>query len=142
MASASGAASPDALEHAMRDAIARAPADARTVELVVAEGDASPEGDRLEATAIADVVGRDVPVTCTKGAYGHLLGASGATEAAIGLVAMQTGRIPPIAGLAHADPELNLAFVVQPIERELRTLLVNARGRDGLHVSLVFRREP
>jgi 3-oxoacyl-[acyl-carrier-protein] synthase II len=142
MATGAGTSASHALERAMRDAIARAPLDARRVDLVVAEGDASRDGDRVEARAIARVIGRDALATCTKGAYGHLLGASGATEAAIGLIAMQTRRVPPIAGLARADPDMPLAFVIEPIEHRTRTLLVNARGRHGIHVSLLFRDQP
>jgi 3-oxoacyl-[acyl-carrier-protein] synthase II len=122
----------------MHDAIARAGIGAGEVDLVIAEGDASRVGDRIEAEAIANVVGQKALVTCTKGAYGHLLGASGATEAGIGLLAMRAQLVPPIAGFVRPDPGVNLALVVEPIEHRARTLLVNARGSDGVHVSLLF----
>jgi 3-oxoacyl-[acyl-carrier-protein] synthase II len=131
--------SPESLVRAMREAIQHAPGDGRRVDLVFAEGDATLEGDRVETRALAKVVGRDTPVTCTKGAYGHLLGASGATEAAIGLMALRTGRIPPIAGFERADPDVDISLVREPLERRARTLLVNARSRQGANVALFFR---
>jgi 3-oxoacyl-[acyl-carrier-protein] synthase II len=136
-----GAASGDAWVRAMRDVLARGRLDPSRIDLVLAEGAASREGDLLEARALGSVFGEDGPlVSCTKGAYGHLLGASGATEAVIALLSMQTGRVPPIAGLARPDPSMRARFVREPTARALSTALVNARSRRGVNVSLLFGR--
>jgi 3-oxoacyl-[acyl-carrier-protein] synthase II len=75
------------------------------VGFVSAHGTGTPYNDAMEAVAIARVFGpRRVPVNSIKGAIGHTLGAAGAFEAVLCIGVMESGRVPPTAGLEHVDP--------------------------------------
>ena len=77
----------------------------RDVGFVSAHGTGTPYNDAMEAVAIARVFGpQRVPVNSIKGAIGHTLGAAGAFETVLCVAAMETGFVPPTAGLAHVDP--------------------------------------
>ena len=82
---------------AMQRALDDAGLDAAQIDLVNAHGSGTPLGDRCEALATEIVFGdraRSVPVTATKGQHGHALGASGAWEAALSLLAIVRGTAP------------------------------------------------
>lgn len=135
-----GPGSGRALAAAMRKAISSAGLAPRDIDLVLAEGCGTREGDRVEAAAIAEVLGADagrVPVTVPRSAYGHLFGASTATEIVCGLLAAKTGRIPPISGLDSPDPGCPLSLVRRPRAGTVSRFLVNARSREGINASLV-----
>jgi 3-oxoacyl-[acyl-carrier-protein] synthase II len=119
-----------------------APAD---VDLVLAEGCASPAGDRLELEALASVFGRDgrrVPVAVPKAAYGHLYGAGFGTDVVCGLLAARHGVRPPTPGFEAGDVPAALDVVpgagTLPVER----FLVASRSRYGNCVAMVFGRPP
>lgn len=133
-------ASGRALERAMRGAIEGAGLTPGDIDLVLAEGCGTREGDRIEAAAIAAVLGPDagrVPVTAPRSAYGQLFGASTATEIVCGLMAAKTGCLPPTLNLENPDPGCPLAFVRGPQAGKVARFLVNARSREGVNVSLV-----
>lgn len=118
-----------------------APSD---VEYINAHGSSTPLNDPTETVAIKRVFGDHayrIPISSTKGYYGHALGASGAFEAAICALAIQRGWIPPTLGLQTPDPECDLDFVpgtgraVQP-----RVVVSNSFGFGGINSALVFRR--
>jgi 3-oxoacyl-[acyl-carrier-protein] synthase II len=91
--------------------------------------------------AFAEVFGAytTVPVTATKGQHGHALGATGAWEAAISLLALHDGRVPGMANLEHPDPECPLAFVRQTKRLAPRIALSNTSGFGGINAALVFK---
>jgi len=127
------------IERAMRQALQRARVEQREVDLVFAEGAASRRDDALEAHALKSVFGPQGPlVTCPKSSYGHLYGASGAAEAVLGFETMRTGRVPPIVGLESPDEGMPAGLVRQAREARVSTFVVNARGREGVNVSLVM----
>jgi 3-oxoacyl-[acyl-carrier-protein] synthase II len=114
------------------------------VEYINAHGSSTPLNDPTETVAIKRVFGDHayrIPISSTKGYYGHALGASGAFEAAICALAIQHGWIPPTVGLQTPDPECDLDFVpgtgrdVQP-----RVVVSNSFGFGGINSALVFRR--
>ena len=71
---------------------------------VNAHGTSTPQNDAAEAAAIAKVFGAGaVPVTSTKGVTGHLIGAAGAVEAVVALLAAARGLVPPTANHRHTD---------------------------------------
>ena len=114
------------------------------VEYINAHGSSTPLNDPTETVAIKRVFGDHayrIPISSTKGYYGHALGASGAFEAAICALAIQRGWIPPTVGLQTPDPECDLDFVpgtgrdVQP-----RVVVSNSFGFGGINSALVFRR--
>jgi 3-oxoacyl-[acyl-carrier-protein] synthase II len=109
------------------------------VEYVNAHASSTPLGDRVEARAIVDAVGRHVPVSGTKGLYGHPLGASGAIETAICALAIHCGFMPGTANLvrADADCELNLLPPSGLCARP-KVVVNNAFGFGGINAALVL----
>ena len=135
---------PDGREAAR--AIRRALADARLgpgdVEYVNAHASATPLGDRAEAAAIRAALGEHaarIPVSGTKGLYGHPLGASGAIEAAICALAIDRGVLPGTANLDRPDPDCGLD-VLGPagLRRRAGVVLTNAFGFGGTNATLVL----
>jgi 3-oxoacyl-(acyl-carrier-protein) synthase len=115
---------------------------AEDVEYVNAHASATPIGDRAEAAAIRLALGEHgarVPVSGTKGLYGHPLGASSAIEVAICALAMTHGFLPGTANLTRADPELGLN-VIPPagLPRRARVVLSTAFGFGGINSALVL----
>ena len=84
------------------------------VVYVNAHGTSTPLNDRAETIALKAVFGERagaVPVSSTKSAIGHLLGAAGAVEAVATILALRARLIPPTLGLEQPDPELDLDYV-------------------------------
>jgi 3-oxoacyl-[acyl-carrier-protein] synthase II len=97
---------------AMRRALKRAGLE--SVDYINAHGTATHINDIVETRAICAAFGEAaprIPVSSTKAATGHLLGAGGAVEAAFCLLAMRDGAIPPTLNLYEADPECALDYV-------------------------------
>jgi 3-oxoacyl-[acyl-carrier-protein] synthase II len=99
-------------------AITRALADARLtpedIDYVNAHGTSTPLNDRSETAAIKLALGEyayGVPVSSTKSAIGHLLGAAGAVEAIATVLALNDRVAPPTLGYEQPDPELDLDYV-------------------------------
>jgi len=121
-------------------AIARALADAAVepadIVYVNAHGTSTPLNDRAETVALKAALGECaavIPVSSTKSAIGHLLGAAGAVEAVATILALRARVIPPTLGLAVPDPELDLDYVpllARPLEL--------ADGRPAIAISNSF----
>jgi 3-oxoacyl-[acyl-carrier-protein] synthase II len=107
-ADGSGAAA--AIVGALRDA-GLSPGD---VDYVNAHGTSTPLNDRAETEALKLALGeraRQVPVSSTKSAIGHLLGAAGAVEAVATVLALRDGIAPPTVGWAEPEEGLDLDYV-------------------------------
>ena len=92
---------------AMRQALHQAGAQASDVAYVNAHGTATIEGDPVEIAALRTLFGARAPglaVSATKSMHGHLMGAAGAIEALITVLAVHSGSIPPTAHLQEIDP--------------------------------------
>ena len=125
----------------MRQALEMAGLAPEEVGYVHAHGTGTRAGDRAEAEALQAVFGAagGPPVSSTKGATGHMMGAGGLTDSIACIQALRTGVLPP--GLNLEDPEFPLNFTgPQAEEREIRTALVNAFGFGGQNSCLVFRK--
>ena len=127
----------------MRQALADAAIAPGQVDYINAHGSSTPLNDPTETAAIRTVFGAHadrVPVSSTKGYYGHALGASGAFEAAIAALVLQRGWIPPTLNLSSPDPECDLDYVPNT-GRDLaaQVVLSNSFGFGGINASLVFR---
>jgi 3-oxoacyl-[acyl-carrier-protein] synthase II len=127
----------------MRLALQDAEAEARDVQYINAHGSSTPLNDPTETLAIRQVFGAHadaVPVSGTKGYYGHALGASGAFEAAISALAVSRGWAPPTVNLETPDPACDLDYI-RGEGRQLtpRTVLSNSFGFGGINAALVFR---
>jgi 3-oxoacyl-[acyl-carrier-protein] synthase II len=110
-----------------------------------AHGTATDAGDVVESETIRQVFGDHadrLPVSSTKSMHGHLIGAAGATEFAISLLAMQSGTIPPTASLEHPDPRCTLDYVPKQARpgQTLGAVMSNSFAFGGSNVSLIGRR--
>jgi 3-oxoacyl-[acyl-carrier-protein] synthase II len=115
------------------------PAD---VDYVNAHASATLIGDRAEARAIECALGEHVqrvPVSGTKGLYGHPLGASGAIETAISALAISRGYLPGTANLVRADADNPLNLLGPAGQRtQPRIVINNAFGFGGINAALVL----
>jgi 3-oxoacyl-[acyl-carrier-protein] synthase II len=132
---------PDGSEAARAMALALADGGVTPAEVgyVNAHATATPLGDAAEALAIRRVLGDTVPVSGTKGLYGHPLGASGAVEAAITALALDRGWLPPTHNLVDSESDLTLIRDAG-LECRVEVALTNAFGFGGINASLVLRR--
>ncbi|MFK8850861.1 beta-ketoacyl-[acyl-carrier-protein] synthase family protein [Streptomyces sp. Ac-502] len=99
---------------AIRGALRAAGAARQDVDCVQAHGTGTQGSDSAEATAIHSALGSDCPVTSHKALTGHTLGAAGAVSAALTVLSLCRGIIPPVAGLRTPDPDLRLRLVRRP----------------------------
>jgi len=129
---------------AMRVALQDAHVDAGEIEYVNAHGSSTPLNDPTETLAMKQVLGDRayrVPISGTKGYYGHALGASGAIEAAICSLALSRRWLPPTVNLTAPDPACDLDYVVgSGRAAEPETIISNSFGFGGINASLVMRR--
>jgi 3-oxoacyl-[acyl-carrier-protein] synthase II len=129
---------------AMRLALADAHAEPNEIGYVNAHGSSTPLNDPTETLAVKQVLGDHayrVPVSGTKGYYGHALGASGAIEAAICALALEREWLPPTVNLASPDPACDLDYVAGSGRAAApETIISNSFGFGGINASLVFRR--
>ena len=107
-----------------------------------AHGTGTKAGDTAETTAIRDVYGDGMPpVSSTKGVTGHMLGASGVVEAAIGILALRRGLLPPTHNLDDPDPACELNHVRgEASAAEVDAVMSNSFGFGGHNVSVIFGR--
>jgi len=129
---------------AMRGALAEAHVSPGEVGYINAHGSSTPLNDSTETGSIKQVFGDAayrVPLSGTKGYYGHALGASGAIEAAICALAARRAWLPPTVNLETPDPACDLPQVTGA-GRDLspEVLLSNSFGFGGINAALVFRR--
>ncbi len=114
------------------------------VGYVNAHGSSTPLNDPTETSSVKQVFGERtarVPVSGTKGYYGHALGASGAIEAAICALASRDRWLPPTINLDVADPACDLDHVRGPGRvADPEYLLSNSFGFGGINAALLFRR--
>ena len=95
-------------------ALADAGVAAEEIDYVNAHGTSTPLNDRAETNAIKLALGehaKRIPVSSTKSAIGHLLGAAGAVEAVATLLALRDRIAPPTLGLAEPEEDLDLDYV-------------------------------
>ncbi|MBW7906623.1 MAG: beta-ketoacyl-ACP synthase II [Phycisphaerae bacterium] len=129
-------------------AMSAALADARLgpddIDYINAHGTSTPLGDAAETRAIKAVFGaaaRRLAVSSTKGATGHLLGASGGIEAIACVKAIENNTLPPTINLEEPDPECDLDYVPNTArDARLRAVMNNSFGFGGHNACLVFRR--
>lgn len=138
---------------AMRAALADARMACSAVDYVSAHATGTRVGDAVERAAIArllpaDEVGAGAVVSATKAATGHLLGASGAVEAAFCALAVATGVVPPTRGLRALDDDAEVAalgwgdvrrYVPDvAVRKEVGLALSNSFGFGGTNACLAF----
>jgi len=128
---------------AIRRAINKAGINANEIDYINAHGTSTPLNDKTETLSIKTVFGDNayrIPISSTKSMMGHLIGGSGAVEAAICIMAIRHGIIPPTINLTHPDPECDLDYVPNVARRaKVTTALSNSFGFGGHNSVLVFR---
>jgi 3-oxoacyl-[acyl-carrier-protein] synthase II len=130
---------------AMKNAFADAGIDAAEVDYINAHGTSTPLGDAAETRVIKLALGeenaRRTPVSSTKGATGHCLGAAGAVEAIFSTLAIRDGKLPPTINQEVADPECDLDYIPnQSRDADVRVTVSNSFGFGGHNASVVFKR--
>jgi 3-oxoacyl-[acyl-carrier-protein] synthase II len=126
---------------AMRSALDDAGAVPGDVGYVNAHGTSTPYNDRVETLALHNLFnGGAPPVSSTKSAIGHLLGASGAVEAVASLGAIERGLLPPTINYEEPDPDCDLDYVPDgPREAPgLKLALSNSFGFGGQNACLAI----
>ena len=129
-----------AMDRALKDAAI----ESSQVTYVNAHATSTPLGDAIELRAIESLFGehsKNVTVSSTKGAHGHLLGAAGNLESAFTALAIRDASIPPTLNLHNLDFEGKLKFVPSTArewltDNERRVALKNAFGFGGTNASL------
>ncbi len=135
----------DAALAAMTAACESAGVVAEQIGYINAHGTGTPLNDSAEAAAInrwAGAHAASLPVSSTKSSIGHLLGAAGAVETAVCLMALRGQWLPPTSTLETPDPVCIFPVVASPREASLEYVLTNSFGFGGANASLVLRRWP
>lgn len=127
---------------AMRLALADAGLHANAVGYINAHGTSTPLNEKFETAGIKAAFGdaaHHVPISSTKSMTGHLLGAAGALEAAITLLALQHGILPPTINQTDADPDCDLDYIPNTARHaDVSVAMSNSMGFGGHNVSLIF----
>ena len=125
----------------MRGALAEAHLDAGAVDYVNAHGTGTTLNDSAETKAIISSLGMGVPVSSSKSYFGHTLGASGAVEAVVTVLALQHQTAPPTLRLRERAADCTLDYIPEtPRPMAMENVLSNTFGFGGSNVSLLFRR--
>ena len=116
------------------------------IDYINAHGTSTPLNDKFETLAIKKVFQEEayrIPISSTKSMTGHLIGAAAALEAAIAVLAIDRGEIPPTINLEDPDPECDLDYTPHiPRRGQVKVALSNSLGFGGHNSVLVFRQPP
>ena len=116
----------------------------KQIDYINAHGTGTRLNDKTETLAIKKVFGEaayDLPISSTKSIHGHLLGAAGALEALISVMALNSELIPPTINYETADPECDLDYVPnrsRPVK--IKNFLSNGFGLGGHNASIIVGR--
>lgn len=127
----------------MKLACAAAEVAPEDIDYINAHGTGTMLNDSSEAAAISEWAGRrapTLPVSSTKASIGHLLGAAGAVEAVICLMALREQWLPPQAAFDSPDPACHFPIVREPRDARLNVVLSNSFGFGGVNATLILRR--
>ena len=132
-------------QRALRAALARAGLSPADVGYCNAHGTATKVGDPVEAEALRGLwsgAAADLRVSSTKALHGHLLGAAGALEAVITVLALQRRQLPPNAHCAQPDTALGLNLVLEPgtAAPTLEAAISSSFAFGGSNAALLFTR--
>ena len=127
---------------AMATALETAHLSPADIDYVNAHGTSTPLNDKAETRAMKRVFGDEaykIPVSSTKSMVGHLLGASGALEAAISVMAISKSVAPPTINLEEPDIDCDLDYIPHVARRgRIRSAMSNSFGFGGHNASLIF----
>ncbi len=123
----------------MEKAMAKAGLSPADIGYINAHGTSTPMGDSIEVGAIQKVFGAHIPpVSSTKGATGHMMGAGGVTEVITCVKAVETGILPPTIHYTTPDPACNLDIIANEARRvPILYAMSNAFGFGGQNSSVI-----
>ncbi|WP_230095370.1 beta-ketoacyl-ACP synthase II [Campylobacter coli] len=112
------------------------------VDYINAHGTSTPANDKNETAAIKELFGSEIPaVSSTKGQTGHCLGAAGAIEAVISIMALDNGIMPPTINQFVSDEECDLDYIPNVARKaDLRVVMSNSFGFGGTNGCVVFKK--
>jgi 3-oxoacyl-[acyl-carrier-protein] synthase II len=129
---------------AMRMSLRNAGLRPDDIDYINAHATSTPAGDIAESQAFKTLLGErvyQVPVSASKSQFGHLLGAAGAIESVVTILALQQGIAPPTINYQTPDPECDLDYVPNAARpAHINIALNNSFGFGGHNVSLIFKR--
>jgi 3-oxoacyl-[acyl-carrier-protein] synthase II len=132
------------IAEAMEDALARAGLAPDAVDYINAHGTGTALNDRVETSAIRRVFGEHADsllVSSTKSMLGHMMGAAGAVEAAVAVLALHHEIAPPTINYAEPDPDCDLDYVPNEARRApLRHAMSTSVGLGGHNSAIIFGR--
>ena len=131
-----GAGARMAMQRAL-DVAGLTPAD---IDYINLHGTGTPSNDATEALAVGALFGADTPCSSTKAATGHTLGAAGALEAVICLLALRHGVLPAGLNLTELDPQCPINYLTRSRRASPVTALSNSFGFGGVNCALLFGR--
>ena len=130
---------------AMKDAIADADIESKSIDYINAHGTSTRANDLNETLAIKSLFGDDaynVKISSTKSMTGHLLGGGGAFEAMATILSIKNGKIPPTINLENPDEDCDLNYTpTKYVEKKLNTAMSNSFGFGGHNAVLIFNAE-
>ena len=136
----------DGAFRSMRAALKSAKVTPEQVQYVNAHGTSTPMGDDLELGAVERLLGeagRNIAMSSTKSAIGHLLGAAGAVEGIFSILAIRDGVAPPTLNLNKPSRASIIDRVAKEAQRRpIQVALSNSFGFGGTNASIVFRAAP
>ncbi|HEF9979546.1 TPA: beta-ketoacyl-ACP synthase II [Campylobacter coli] len=112
------------------------------VDYINAHGTSTPVNDKNETAAIKELFGSEIPaLSSTKGQTGHCLGAAGAIEAVISIMALDNGIMPPTINQFVSDEECDLDYIPNVARKaDLRVVMSNSFGFGGTNGCVVFKK--
>jgi 3-oxoacyl-[acyl-carrier-protein] synthase II len=123
-------------------ALERGKVDPAKIGYINAHGTSTPAGDENESMAVERVFGahaKNLIMSSTKSMTGHLLGGAGALEAAISLLALTTGDIPPTMNLDDPDENCRLNYAANgAVQKKCEAVMTNSFGFGGTNATIIF----
>ncbi|MBK2000118.1 beta-ketoacyl-ACP synthase II [Campylobacter sp. LH-2024] len=112
------------------------------VDYINAHGTSTPVNDKNETAAIKELFGSNIPlISSTKGQTGHCLGAAGAIEAVISIMALRDGIVPPTINQIVKDEECDLNYVPNFAKKvDLKVVMSNSFGFGGTNGCVIFKK--
>lgn len=126
----------------MKSSLEKAKLTPEDVDVIFAEGAGSEQLDRIEVSAVEEVFKSclsELHLTCPKSGFGHLYGASSATDVVCGLLSAQYGKIAPTPNVSVPAKYVNFNLVQKPISKKVQHFLINSRAREGANYSMVIK---
>jgi 3-oxoacyl-[acyl-carrier-protein] synthase II len=129
---------------AFRNALAQAGLQPQEIDYMNAHGTGTSLNDQIETAVVKEVFAshsRNLLISSTKGAHGHMLGAAGAVELIATVMALIHNIVPPTINLNDPDPLCDLDYVPnQPRQQELRVAISDSLGFGGHNAALIVRK--